>query len=47
MQVEGVVRVSSKGQIVIPRSVRKKLGIEPGKRLLVTTDRAKNTLEET
>ena len=46
MQVGGVVRVSSKGQIVIPRSVRKKLGIEPGERLLVTTDKAKMLLRK-
>jgi AbrB family looped-hinge helix DNA binding protein len=38
MEAEEIVRVSGKGQIVIPRIVRRKLGIEPGKRLLVATD---------
>ncbi len=36
-QVEEVVSVSSKGQIVLRRRIRQKLGIEPGKRLLVAT----------
>ncbi len=35
MQVEEVVKVSTKGQIVIPKDVRKRFGIEPGKKLLV------------
>jgi antitoxin PrlF len=38
MQIEEVVRVSSKGQIVIPKRVRQKTGIGPGKRLLVATE---------
>lgn len=38
MQVEEVVSVSSKGQIVIPKKVRRKFGIEPGKKLLLATD---------
>ena len=38
MQVEQVVSVSSKGQIVLPKRVRQKFGIEPGKKLLVATD---------
>ena len=29
-----VVKTSSKGQIVIPKAIRKRLGITPGKRLL-------------
>ena len=35
MEVEGVAKVSAKGQIVIPRQVRKRFGLEPGKRLIV------------
>lgn len=35
MQVEDVVKVSTKGQIVIPKEVRKRFGMKPGKRLLV------------
>jgi len=38
MQVEEVIRVSSKGQIVLPKRIRQKFGIEPGKRLLVATN---------
>ena len=29
-----IVKTSSKGQIVIPKDIREKLGITPGKRLL-------------
>ena len=29
-----IAKVSSKGQVVIPNEIRKKLGITPGKRLL-------------
>jgi antitoxin PrlF len=36
-QIEDVIKVSSKGQIVIPRAVRKKLGVEGGEKLLVLT----------
>lgn len=36
-QIEDVIRVSSKGQIVIPREVRKKLGVKGGEKLLVLT----------
>lgn len=35
MQVEDVVKVSSKGQIVIPKSVRKRFGLQTGERLLL------------
>jgi antitoxin PrlF len=36
-QIEDIIRVSSKGQIVIPREVRKKLGVRGGEKLLVIT----------
>jgi antitoxin PrlF len=36
-QVEDIIKVSSKGQIVIPREVRKKLGVRGGEKLLVLT----------
>lgn len=36
-QVEDIIRVSSKGQVVIPKEVRKKLGVKGGEKLLVLT----------
>jgi len=36
-QIEDIIKVSSKGQIVIPREVRKKLGVTGGEKLLVLT----------
>ena len=36
-QIEVVIKVSSKGQIVIPREVSKKLGVKGGEKLLVLT----------
>jgi antitoxin PrlF len=36
-QIEDIIRVSSKGQIVIPREVRKKLGVKSGEKLLLLT----------
>lgn len=36
-QIEDIIKVSSKGQIVIPREVRKKLGMKGGEKLLVLT----------
>jgi AbrB family looped-hinge helix DNA binding protein len=36
-QIEDVVKVSSKGQIVIPTEVRKKAGVKSGEKLLVLT----------
>jgi len=33
MRVVGLVKVSSKYQVVIPRAIRQALGIEPGQRL--------------
>jgi len=36
-QIEDVIKVSSKGQIVIPSGVRKKLGVKSGEKLVVLT----------
>ena len=36
-KLEDIIKVSSKGQIVIPREVRKKLGVKSGEKLLVLT----------
>ena len=36
-QIEDVIKVSSKGQIVIPREIRKKLNVKGGEKLLVLT----------
>jgi antitoxin PrlF len=36
-QIEDVIKVSAKGQIVIPREVRKKIGVKSGEKLLVLT----------
>lgn len=36
-QIEDIIKVSSKGQIVIPREIRKKLGVKGGEKLLVLT----------
>jgi antitoxin PrlF len=36
-QIEDVIKVSSKGQIVIPREIRRKLGVKSGEKLLVLT----------
>jgi antitoxin PrlF len=36
-QIEDIIKVSSKGQVVIPREVRKKLGVKGGEKLLVLT----------
>jgi AbrB family looped-hinge helix DNA binding protein len=36
-QIEDIIKVSSKGQIVIPREVRKKMGVKSGEKLLVIT----------
>jgi AbrB family looped-hinge helix DNA binding protein len=36
-QIEDIIKVSSKGQVVIPREVRKKLGMKSGEKLLVLT----------
>jgi antitoxin PrlF len=36
-QIEDIIKVSSKGQILIPREVRKKLKLKGGEKLLVFT----------
>ncbi|HMK94047.1 MAG TPA: AbrB/MazE/SpoVT family DNA-binding domain-containing protein [Candidatus Limnocylindrales bacterium] len=36
-EMEDIVKVSSKGQIVIPKEVRKKLGVKSGEKLVVLT----------
>ena len=36
-QIEDIIKVSSKGQVVIPREVRKKMGVKGGEKLLVLT----------
>lgn len=36
-QIEDVIKVSSKGQIVIPREIRRKLGVKGGEKFLVLT----------
>jgi antitoxin PrlF len=36
-QIEDMVKISSKGQIVIPKCVREKLGLHTGEKLLVVS----------
>jgi AbrB family looped-hinge helix DNA binding protein len=36
-QIEDIIKVSSKCQIVIPKEVRKKVGVKSGEKLLVLT----------
>jgi antitoxin PrlF len=36
-QIEDIIKVSAKGQIVIPKEIRKKLGVKGGEKLLVLT----------
>jgi AbrB family looped-hinge helix DNA binding protein len=36
-EIEDILKVSSKGPIVIPREVRRKLGVKGGEKLLVIT----------
>ena len=38
MEAESVVKVSTKGQIVIPKEVRDRFGLVPGRKLLVAVD---------
>lgn len=37
MKIADIVKVSPRGQIVIPKEIRKSLGIFPGKKLIVMT----------
>jgi antitoxin PrlF len=46
MQAEEVVKVSSKGQIVIPKDVRRRLGITPGKKLLMAVGKKEIVLRK-
>jgi AbrB family looped-hinge helix DNA binding protein len=46
-QVEDIIKVSSKGQIVIPREVRKKMGVKGGEKLLVLTHNGDILLRKT
>ncbi|MGC9203285.1 MAG: AbrB/MazE/SpoVT family DNA-binding domain-containing protein, partial [Thermoproteota archaeon] len=34
-EIEDVTRVSSKGQVVIPKEIRERLGILPGEKVVV------------
>lgn len=36
-KLEDIAKVSSKGQIVIPKEIRERLGVQSGERLLVMT----------
>ncbi len=36
-QIEDIIKVSSKGQIVIPTEIRKKLNVKAGEKLLILT----------
>jgi len=36
-QIEDIVKISSKGQIIIPKCVREKLGLQTGEKLLVVS----------
>jgi antitoxin PrlF len=46
-QIEDVIKVSSKGQIVIPKEVRKKTGIKAGEKLLLLTSDGDIVLRKT
>lgn len=36
-EIEDVAKVSSKGQVVIPKEIRERLGILPGEKIIVMT----------
>ena len=46
-QIEDIIKVSSKGQIVIPSEVRRKLGVKGGEKLLVITKNGDILLRKT
>ncbi len=46
-EIEDIIKVSSKGQVVIPREVRKKLGVKGGEKLLVLTHNGDILLRKT
>ena len=46
-QIEDIIKVSAKGQIVIPREIRKKLGVKAGEKLLVLTCKGDIVLRKT
>ncbi len=43
--VEGIVTVDSRGQIVLPKSLRDKMGIEQGNRLVVIAMKDKGVIK--
>lgn len=46
-QIEDIIKVSEKGQIVIPREVRRKIGVKAGEKLLVLTKNGDILLRKT
>ncbi|MGB9717000.1 MAG: AbrB/MazE/SpoVT family DNA-binding domain-containing protein [Thermoproteota archaeon] len=36
-EIEGVTKISSKGQVVIPKEIRDRFGILPGEKIIVMT----------
>jgi AbrB family looped-hinge helix DNA binding protein len=46
-EIEDIIKVSSKGQVVIPREVCKKLGVKGGEKLLVLTHNGDILLRKT
>ena len=46
-QIEDIIKIYSKGQIVIPREIRKRLGVNGGEKLLVLTRDGEIVLRKT
>jgi AbrB family looped-hinge helix DNA binding protein len=46
-KIEDVAKVSSKGQIVIPKEIREKMGISPGEKVIVMTRNEEIILKKT